>query len=180
MAKLPFVVQPRLQPITEIVGTEESGQIEIKRQGYLSVGEKAFATNAQAEDESMKLLLTFSKKVAAKYNIDLQRSYEAVMASITGNETEYSIDEDFGEELSTVMVELVHSEAKKKIVKAYSMLAYRINPELALDEVIELHPDLIEELAELYDDEEAKSVEKLESVSKSTPDLDDAEEASKK
>jgi hypothetical protein len=34
MAKLPFVVEPRLKPIIEEIGSEESGKIQIERRGY--------------------------------------------------------------------------------------------------------------------------------------------------
>jgi hypothetical protein len=44
--RLPFVVAPRLEPIVETVGTDESGKIEIIRRGHLTVAEKAFISAA--------------------------------------------------------------------------------------------------------------------------------------
>ena len=50
---LPFVVQPRLAPVIEQVGNEESGIFEIERRGYLTVAEKAMVQQATQGDESV-------------------------------------------------------------------------------------------------------------------------------
>ena len=61
---LPFVVQPRLQPIVEQVGTEESGIIEIERRGYLSVAEKAIAQQAVGGDDSVRKMYVLGGRIA--------------------------------------------------------------------------------------------------------------------
>ena len=50
---LPFVVQPKYEPILERVGTDESGIIEIERRKYLTVQEKAIVQGAMEGDTTM-------------------------------------------------------------------------------------------------------------------------------
>ena len=61
---LPFIVQPRLKPIIEIVGTEESGQIEIERKGYLTVSEKAIVQASMKSDDSLATTMRVAAKIA--------------------------------------------------------------------------------------------------------------------
>ena len=44
---------------------------------------------------------------------------------------------------------------------AFCLLVYRVNEEIEMDDVIDLHEDLVEALAMLYLDEENKSTERL-------------------
>ena len=72
MAKLPFVVEPRLKPVTELVGTEDSGKIEIERRGFLSAGEKAFFSNGSQDSNVSELMIGLVRKVSSKYKLDMK------------------------------------------------------------------------------------------------------------
>ena len=61
---LPFVVQPRLKPVIERIGSEESGVFEIERRGYLSVAEKAIAQQASGGDDSVRQLYVLAGRIA--------------------------------------------------------------------------------------------------------------------
>ena len=63
MAKLPFIVEPRLKPITEVLGTEASGQIEIERKGFLSASEKSFMQVQAQTDDTTQRMVALTRKV---------------------------------------------------------------------------------------------------------------------
>ena len=66
MANLPFVVQPRLKPVMEQVGSDLSGKIEIERRGYVTVSEKAFVQAATQGNDTQARLFSIVSKVAAE------------------------------------------------------------------------------------------------------------------
>lgn len=162
MSKLPFVVAPRLKPRLEKLGSETSGQIEIERKGYLSVGEKGFMTSVHSQDIALKAIMKLSREVARKFGLSQQESYEEVVAAVTEPEkAKYPVFEDFSEEISSLASLMMAQEARKSLMQAFCLLLYRVNAELQIDDVQELHEDLVQALADLYEDEEAKSVERL-------------------
>ena len=181
LKKLPFVVAPRLEPILDLVGTEDSGQIEITRQGYLSVGEKAFMTNVETSDISVPMALTLTRKVAQKYEIDSNQAYQEVFAAATGRDSaKYDVREHFNDEVDELLQALIAAEARKIMMKAYCLLMYRIDSEIEMNDVIELHPDIVTGLAELFDDEESKSIERLTSDASAVRTADSVEDLAKK
>ncbi len=164
MPKLPFVVEPRLKPITERVGSEESGQIEIERRGYLATGEKAFTSNASSSDKTSELILSTVRKVASKYKIDAQEAYQLVTGTITGSENGNlveKIQKDFTSELGEIAMSASTSIERMKFIKAFCMVLYRVDATCTAEDIMQLHPDLLEGLAGLYDEEEARSIERL-------------------
>ena len=179
MANFPFVVQPRLKPIIEKVGSEEAGFIEIKRQGFLSVGEKAGTRQIMAAYDVTSDVIALSKKVGAEKKMDLQAAYEAVSAAITGS-GEKEIAEEYNEEIAALLTKLTQSQIYSEMAKAFSLLLYRVEGagELTMDDVAMMHPDLLEGLAALYDDEEAKSTERL--VGETKKEIEDVEKAAGK
>ena len=162
MANFPFVVQPRLKPIIERVGSEDAGYIEIKRQGYLSVGEKAGTRQIMSAYDVTSDVIALSKRVGAEKKMDLQAAYEAVSAAITG-EGEKEIADEYKEEIAALLAKLTQSQVYAEMAKSFSLLLYRVEgaEELTMDDVAMMHPDLLEGLAALYDEEEAKSTERL-------------------
>ena len=179
--KLPFVVAPRLQPIKECVGTEETGQIEITRQGYLSVGEKAFMSSAEANDDSTAFTVTLCKRVAQEQELDLNAAYSAVVAAATGQgEDKYGLSEKYPDELRELLTLFIAAESRRSYLKALCLLLYRVNSDVNIDDIGDLHPDLIQAIVDLYDDEESKSVERLEEAASSEQDVDVVEDLSKK
>jgi len=164
MAKFPFVVEPRAKAITERLGSEDAGYIEIKRQGYLSVAERSAHQQISSNDESTSMILGLTRKVSVAFSIDLEAAYKAVTAALTGR---YDIDHaadihaEYAEDLATITAALTYADSNQRLIKAYVMLALRIDSDISYEDMAELHPDLLDALAALFDDEDIKSTEKL-------------------
>lgn len=169
MNKLPFVVQPKHEPIIEYIGSEESGQIAIERRGYLTSGEKAFVQQALGVDETSLKVISLSRKVSSKRQIALDEAYRQVVAIISGqavgSEELREIEGEYFEEFSELVSHLANVQSREQILKALCMVKYRINNECDVNDVLELHPDIINGLGELYNQEENKSIERLMSTS---------------
>lgn len=164
MSRLPFVIQPKFTPKPERIGSEEAGYIEIERKGYLTAGEMAFAQANGTAEAGVGEILALARKVATKYSVDLKKAYTLVVENLgdSGQPVKkYPVLEDFGTELGELMEFLMRQEAVKKHIKALCLLVYRVDSEIETAEVSELHPDIVEGLAELFDEEEARSVVKL-------------------
>ena len=181
MAKLPFIVEPRLKPIMEEIGSEESGKIQIERRGYLTSGEKAFFQQAKQGDNSTSGLITLARKVARATGLDVTKAYEAVIRVIGGTQSEEvdkKIEDEFAEELSNVLRDLTSGQTHDEILMAMCLIRYRINSEFVIEEMLEMHPDIVTQLAELYRQEEAKSTDRL--VDAGKDQLEGVEKVAKK
>jgi hypothetical protein len=164
MAKLPFVVEPRLKPIVEILGSDESGKIEVERRGYLSAGERAFVGASMTNDDTTSVILGIVRKIAKEYKMDMQECYTLVTSILTQGASEgveQEVSEKYRDELNDIIRMMLSQEQRKGFVQAYCMLLYRVNSSLTVEDAMELHPDLLRDLAGLYVDEERKSVERL-------------------
>jgi hypothetical protein len=164
MAKLPFVVQPKLKPIIERVGTEESGIIEIERRGYLTGAEKSFVQQIQQQDNGTLQLVALSRRIAKEKKIDLNKSYNTIVAILTGEGTgkiANEIESEYAEDIQRALNGITAARAKEDLVNAACLLIHRVDPEIDIADVVELHPDLINGLSALYREEEARSIEKL-------------------
>ena len=173
--RLPFVVAPRLEPVMELIGSAESGQIEIERRGYLTVAEKSFMSAATANDNTTSLL----RGLAFKISRETGHSQMDVMEDISKLETakESYLDPYIGEilEAMTKMVEFQH---RRGIIAATCLLMYRIDRNWTVDDTMELHEDIRIGLEKLYEDEEAKNLEALE-VSFGEKESDDSSASGK-
>lgn len=164
MSKLPFVVQPRVKAIKELIGTEESGIIEIERRGYLSAGEKGFMQVQFSNDKVTKAMLALVRDIARKFDISQEEAYHELQVCLGISEVGdlgEEILKEFGgrfDELSGLMVEIA---ASRRLVAAFCMLVYRVNEAITFDEFSDLHPDLIDALAALYEDEENRSTDRI-------------------
>lgn len=161
MAKLPFVVEPRRQPIVERIGSEESGQIEVERRGYLTTGEKAFFQQVQQFDGGASEIIALSRKVSRKYGLGLDKAYDAVVGVLSNSEAANvelaaKIEDDFAEELASVMRGLTAGQVKEELVMAACMLKYRVDPDFDISSISDIHPDIISGLAKLYRDEDSR------------------------
>jgi hypothetical protein len=178
MATLPFVVQPRRQPILERVGSEESGQIEIERRGYLTAGEKSFVQQVQQFDNGTTEIVKVSRRVARKHGLGMDKAYNLVLGIISNSSTKEDddlvgeIEEEFAEDLANVIKSLSVSQVREELVMAACLLRYRVNPDYEIADISTVHPDLINGLAKLYREEEARSIEAFKTK-------EDEEEASK-
>lgn len=167
MAKLPFVVQPRRQPIKELIGSEDSGQIEVERRGYLTTGEKSFVQQVQQYEDGTSEIITVSRRISNRYDIPLDKAYATVMSIVSGNSTNRQctdeqmaeIERDFAEELTAVVKGMALAQAREELVTAACMLKYRVDSDFELSEMTEIHPDIVSGLARLYREEEAKVVD---------------------
>lgn len=180
MAKLPFVVQPRRQPITERIGDEDSGIIEIERRGYLSTGEKAFVQQVQQLDGGTSEIITVSRRVARKYAMSMDRAYNMVLAIIAGisdpdekNAAQIEeIEREFADDLTKAIKEMSAGQVREEMIMAACMLKYRVDPDFEINDIAALHPELITGLANLYRDEDRRSIEAFKAAEK-----DEAEQA---
>lgn len=167
MVALPFVVQPRRQPIIERIGSEDSGILEVERRGYLTTGEKSFFQQVQQSDGSTSGLITLSRRVARQYGMGMDAAYQAVLGVISGSSSEDEeqealfrrIDDDFADDLTRAVSEMAAGQLREDMVMAVCIMKYRVNPDFETGDVVTLHPDLISGLAALYRDEEARSIE---------------------
>ena len=181
LSKLPFVVAPRANSRIETLGTEISGQIEIERKGYLTVGEKSFMANVNSQDNVLQLVMKISRAVAKAYKLDQQEAYQQVVVAVTEpNKCKYPIYDEFTDEIAELATLMMVTEQKKRLMMAYCMLLYRVNEEIEMDDVIDLHEDLVEALAALYTDEENKSTERLVGEGSDEPDTEELGEVEKK
>lgn len=174
MIRLPFVVEPRRQPILEAIGSDESGKIEIERRGYLSTGEKSFVQQVQQFDNGTSEIITVSRRVARKYALGMDKAYNMVLTIISGTKANSDeadliseVESEFAEDLTDVVKSLAAGQAREDLVYAACLIKYRIDPNFEISEISSIHPDIIEGLAKLYRDEETRSIEawKAESIS---------------
>jgi len=166
MANLPFVVQPRRQPITELIGSEDSGKIEIKRLGYLTSGEKSFVQQVQQYDGGTSEIVTLSRRVSRQCGISMDKSYGLILAIISGNSNDDQdndiidqIELQFAEELTSIVRGLSTTQLREDLVMAACLIKYRVNPDFEFGDISAIHPDLIADLAQLYRDEEQRSLQ---------------------
>ena len=154
---LPFVVQPRLKPIVETIGTEFSGQIEIVRKGYLTVAEKAIVQSAMKEHNGITQSYIIAREIAQAEGIKPETVFEDLS---TDPQPEYL--NKYAEQLQQILALTREHEERVKLVAATALILCRVNAEWTANDTVELHPDLQEALYALYKDEERKSVKALE------------------
>lgn len=184
MSRLPFVVEPRRQPIIERIGSEDSGIIEVERRGYLTTGEKAFVQQVQQVAGGTSEIITLSRRIARKYKLSIDRAYGLVMALLSGEQQEdellLSIEDEFAEELASVIKGLSADQTREDLVYAACMLRYRVDPDFEIGEVGKIHPDIIAGLVALYRDEESKSLKAFIDAEELTTEHVSVEETEKK
>jgi hypothetical protein len=69
------------------------------------------------------------------------------------------IEENFATELTAIVRGMAVSQSREDLVMAACMLRYRVDPDFELDQMSEIHPDIISGLADLYRDEEVKTID---------------------
>lgn len=164
MAKLPFVVAPRIKPVIERVGNEECGILEIERRGYVTAGEKAFVDSQMTEDDTTRGVVSLCRKIAIKFKCDMQEAYEAITEIITTgvkSKIASKAAAEFEDDINQLVGEMMQSDQKRKLVQAYAILVHRVDADFSVDDLTELDPNLINEIAAFYTSEELKSSSKL-------------------
>ncbi len=155
---LPFVVAPRREPILEVVGSEESGSIEIQRKGFLTVAEKSFMQQATTGDETITRLHRLAAVISRKEGVQPQEVLEA----LSGGDITSDMFADHLEEISEVIGMLNSAEVRRKAVAVTCLIYFRISQEWNIERTMDLHPDLIDALYLLYTEEDARSTEAFE------------------
>lgn len=156
---LPFVVQPRLQPIIELIGTPESGQIEIARKGYLTVAEKTIVQTAMKDGNGLTKSYMIARDIASAEGLKVDQIFADLAADV-----QPAYMNKYGSELAEILALTMDHEEKMKLIVSTALLICRVDPEWTATDSVELHPDLQTALFELYKDEERKSTEALEAA----------------
>lgn len=161
MSKLPFVVQPRVKPVLIKIGTPDTGIFEIERRGYLNVAEKSFVDDFTQSSDSIKSIVGLATRISISKKISRESAYETVMAIISGKEldkTGKDVATSYEEEIRDLTASLAEVQAKRDIAIATVLLQSRVNKEWTLDDTLELDPFVIQQLSDLYTQEELKQM----------------------
>lgn len=151
---LPFVVQPRLQPITERIGSEESGIIEIRRQGYLSVSEKTIVDQVSADLSDQSEMIAAVKRIADSEGRSISEIFNELQ-SPDGSK----LLEKYSVEIAAATGSAKNQEDKIRVVSATALLMCRVDSRWGVEDTMELHPDIVDGLALLYKEEDSRSLE---------------------
>lgn len=168
MARLPFIVEPRLKSVIDRLGNEEIGIIEIERKGYLTVQERNFVQQIQRSDQGAGHVIKLSRSIASKYGISLERSYNVAMGCLGASMDEDQDQEykekaevEFADEINITIQNLGAMQSQSEMVEALCMIINRINSDFNPNDLKEIHPDLVAELSNLYKDELNKSTDRI-------------------
>ncbi len=153
---LPFVVQPRMQPVIERIGSDVSGIIEIRRQGYLSVAEKTIVDQASADMSDQGEMLAAVKSIALAEG----RSVTDIFEELQDPEGSELINK-YTAEIAAASASAKNQDGKIQILAATALLMCRVDANWTVKDTMELHPDLLDGLSDLYRDEDARSIENL-------------------
>jgi predicted HNH restriction endonuclease len=151
--KLPFVVQPKAEKFIDVIGTEESGKIEIERRGYLTVSEKAIVQGSISGDPTMSDLYRLGSKIAKEKK---KKAGNVVKDMMQAERPAYMAD--YEGEITDRLMALIAFQEKLTIVQATAVLMSRVDANWTVEQTFELHPDLVQSLAEFYSQEESRSV----------------------
>ena len=159
MKELPFVVKPKAAFRDVEIGTEESGIIKIQKRGYLTVAEKSFVDGVTQGSDGMTDIVTLAKKAARKHKKTVEEMFTVVMDVISGSiktKLHSEVDDEFGDELSSVTLALSESVQRRALAAATILLQSRVDNEWEIQDTVNLHPDLLDKLLEFYNEEEAR------------------------
>ncbi len=158
---LPFVVQPRLKPIVEQIGTEESGIIEIERRGYLTVAEKAIVQQATQGDDSVRAVYALGGRIARETS---KQQLDVMQDLMQPQRPEYMAP--WEDEILENLISMMAYQERVNIVQATALIICRVEEAWTVDQSMDLHPDLVTGLAVLFSEEDARSVEALQAAVK--------------
>lgn len=164
MSKLPFVVEPRAKAYKVEIGSEESGIIEVEARGYLTSGEKAFVQQVQQQDDGTLKLIELARKVSKDKGYALDHSYNLIISCITGDvktDEARNLEEEYTEQIQQTLHHLASSRTRESLVYAACMLIYRVPGDYTINDIFNIHPDIVSGLADLYLQEDSKSVQKI-------------------
>ena len=172
MSKIPFVLKPKKEPVKEIVGNDEIGAVEVLRRGFLTVGEKSLVQGANVQTGAFRELQKLAAKIAEQKDVLVAE----VMAAM-GNGTILELaGAEMADELGDVLENMQTAQYRRQVVCALAILMYRVDADISMEDVMDLHPDLIAALAAFYEEEEART---WEGRSESTQEAQEGEKEGK-
>jgi len=161
---LPFVVQPRLEPVIEQIGNEECGIIEIERRGYLTVAEKAITQGGLNGDTTVRKLYALAGRIGRETG---RQQSEVSNDLMQPERPEYLTPYD--DEITECIMEMMAFQERISIIQATALIMSRIDNTWTVDQTMELNPDLVAALSTFFGEEESKTTEALEASSEDTP-----------
>lgn len=164
---LPFVVKPRLAPIEEEIGSELSGTIKIERRGYLSVAEKAWVQVYEAGDDSQGALYRLAVEIGSDLSMEPGEVFKLISTQEGNQDPRIT---PYASRLLSAIQEVNASQERRKYVMATCLIHSRIDPKWELEDTMDLHPDILNGLADLFADEEVKSIQALEAAYEEKPE----------
>lgn len=164
MAKLPFVVAPRIEPEIVQLGNETCGIIEIERRGYVTAGEKAFVNSQLAQDDITSRVVDLCRKICSSHKVDMQKAYETVNVLFSGKTSRglaSKVQQEYSDEISEIITSMVAGEERKRLIHAFCMILYRVEGDFTAQDLYDLDPQLVNALSDFYEKEESRSINKI-------------------
>lgn len=160
MAKLPFVVAPKVQKKNVRLGNEELGIIEIEKRNYLSVAEKSFVDAVTQSGDGVASIVKLANKASRIKKITVEKAYTLIIQIMSGQvdgKVSEELANEFSDEISTIQTQMVESMSRKAIAATTILIQSRINPEWQIEDTMTLQPELLQIFADFYDSEEQKT-----------------------
>jgi hypothetical protein len=159
MAKLPFVVAPKVKTCKVSLGSEEAGIVEIEKRGYLSVAEKSFVDSILQQSDGVTQIVKLATSIARERKISVETAYTQVIAVMSNEEktkAQQEIAIEYADVISEIQSSMIESMSRKSIACTTILIQTRIDSDWTIEDTMGLHPDLLDEFARFYDSEEAK------------------------
>ena len=159
MANLPFIIQPKSKAINIKIGNEEIGVFEIERRGYLNVAEKSFVEGFTSSSNTVREIVKISNKISNSTRLSREESYKCLMNVMSGainSKIEKEVALKYEEEIAELTALMSEVQSKRALAIATVLLQSRVNSEWTLEDTFKLDPLILDELSDLYDQEEAK------------------------
>jgi len=159
MAKLPFVIAPRMQSRPVRLGNEEVGVIEIEKRGYLSVAEKSFVDTVMQGSDGVASIVKLASRISREKKITVEKAYNLIVDIISGSSSgglASSVAADYGDDIAGIQTQMVESLQRKAIACTTILIQSRIDSDWTLEDTMELQPELLADFSKLYEEEEQK------------------------
>ena len=147
--KLPFVVQPRSLSVEKTIGNEESGQIKILAKGYVSVGEKAMVQQSTQDFTASMSLVRLLEEIAATAN----KTTQQVLTDLDKPKKPKYL-EPWEQAIVATLSAVSTENVKREMIQATAILISRVDPEWTAEDTMKLHPALVSQLSDFYNDED--------------------------
>ena len=160
MAKLPFVVAPKVKTCKVSLGSEEAGIVEIEKRGYLSVAEKSFVDSILQQSDGVTQIVKLASTIARERKSSVETAYTqviAVMSNEDSTKAQQEIAYKYANDISEIQSTMIESMSRKAIACTTILIQTRIDSKWTIEDTMSLHPDLLDEFARFYDSEESKS-----------------------